>query len=101
MTQLSFQVGTCDRTSKTKINNMMHQETPYKTIQRTKYIVQVAMRVPPQARLTNNPDMIDKLVDCCNERLSLGKSSVTVSVSDYEVHLLILRDFVHTLVKRQ
>ena len=25
----------------TKINNMMHQETPYKTIQRTKYIVQV------------------------------------------------------------
>ena len=36
---LSFQVGTCDGTSMTKINNMMHQETPYKTIQRTKYIV--------------------------------------------------------------
>ncbi len=27
-------------------------------------------------------------------------TSVTVSVSDDEVHLLILRDFVHTLVKR-
>ena len=27
-------------------------------------------------RLTNNPDMIDKLVDCCNERLSLGKSDI-------------------------
>ena len=40
---LSFQVGTCDGTSKTKINNMMHQETPYKTIQRTKYIVQVVV----------------------------------------------------------
>ena len=38
--ELSFQVGTCDGTSKTNINNMMHQETPYKTIQRTKYIVQ-------------------------------------------------------------
>ena len=25
----------------TKINNIMHLETPYKTIQRTKYIVQV------------------------------------------------------------
>ena len=24
-------------------------------------------------RLTNNPDTIDKLVDCCNERLSLGQ----------------------------
>ena len=23
--------------------------------------------------LTNNPDMIDTLVDCCNERLSLGQ----------------------------
>ena len=63
---LSFHVGTCDGTSMTKINNMMHQETIYKTIQRTKYIVQVVvcklaamseknsasstMRVPPQAR---------------------------------------------------
>ena len=27
-------------------------------------------------RLTNNPDMIDKLVDCCNERLSLGQSDI-------------------------
>ena len=27
-------------------------------------------------------------------------TSVTVSVSDDEVHLLIMRDFVHTLVKR-
>ena len=27
-------------------------------------------------RLTNNPDMIDKLVDCCNERLSLGQSYI-------------------------
>ena len=27
-------------------------------------------------------------------------TSVTVSVSDDEVHLLILRDFIHTLVKR-
>ena len=35
-----------------------------------------AMRVPPQAKLTNNPDMIDKLVDCCNERLSLGQSYI-------------------------
>ena len=25
-------------------------------------------------RLTNNPDMIDKLVDCCYERVSLGQS---------------------------
>ena len=40
---LSFQVGTYDGTSMTKINNMMHQETPYKTIQRTKYIVQVVV----------------------------------------------------------
>ena len=40
---LSFQVGTCDGTSKTKIKNMMLQETPYKTIQRTKYIVQVVV----------------------------------------------------------
>ena len=32
---LSFQVGTCDGTSMTKITNTMHQETPYKTIQRT------------------------------------------------------------------
>ena len=24
--------------------------------------------------LTNNPDIIDTLVDCCNERLSLGQS---------------------------
>ena len=44
MHDLSIQVGTCDGTSKTKINNMMHQETPYKTIQRTKYIVQVVVR---------------------------------------------------------
>ena len=86
---LSFQVGTCDGTSMTKINNMMHQETPYKTIQRTKYIVQVlvcklaAMSEKKSVcifcnegstsskRLTNNPDMIDQLVDCCNERLSV------------------------------
>ena len=27
-------------------------------------------------RLTNNPDTIDKLVDCCNERLSLGQSDI-------------------------
>ena len=27
-------------------------------------------------RLTNNPDMIDKMVDCCNERLSLGQSYI-------------------------
>ena len=27
-------------------------------------------------RLTNNPDMIDKLIDCCNERLSLGQSDI-------------------------
>ena len=27
-------------------------------------------------RLPNNPDMIDKLVDCCNERLSLGQSYI-------------------------
>ena len=27
-------------------------------------------------RLTKNPDMIDKLVDCCNERLSLGQSYI-------------------------
>ena len=27
-------------------------------------------------RLTNNPDMIDKLVDCCYERLSLGQSDI-------------------------
>ena len=40
---LSFQVGTCDGTNMTQINNMMHQETPYKTIQRTKYIVQVVV----------------------------------------------------------
>ena len=46
---LSFQGGTCDGTSMTNITNM---------------------------RLTNNPDMIDKLVDCCNERLSLGKSYI-------------------------
>ena len=91
---LSFQVGTCDRTSKTKINNMMHQETPYKIIQRTKYIVQVVVYKlaamseknsvciicnegsTSSKRLTNNPDMIDKLVDCCNERLSLGQSDI-------------------------
>ena len=39
----SFQVETCDGTSKTTINNMMNQETPYKTIQRTNYIVQVVV----------------------------------------------------------
>ena len=27
-------------------------------------------------RLTNNPDMIYKLVDCCNERLSLRQSYI-------------------------
>ena len=26
--------------------------------------------------LTNNPDMIDTLIDCCNERLSLGQSDI-------------------------
>ena len=26
--------------------------------------------------LTNNPDMIDKMVDCCNERLYLGQSDI-------------------------
>ena len=41
--ELSFQVGTCDGTSKTNINNMIHQKTPYKTIQRTKYIVEVVV----------------------------------------------------------
>ena len=78
----------------TKITNMMHQETPYKTIQRTKYIVQVVVckraamsenncvcifcneGSPSSKRLTNNPDLIDKLVDCCNERLSLGQSYI-------------------------
>ena len=93
---LSFQVETCDGTSMRKINNMMYQETPYKTIQRTKYIVQVVGLVcklaamseknsvfifsnegsPSSKRLTNHPDMIDKLVDCCNERLSLGQSYI-------------------------
>ena len=78
----------------TKITNMMHQETPYKTIQRTKYIVQVVVckRAAMSENnsvcifcnegstsskiLTNNHDMIDKLVDCCNERLSLGQSYI-------------------------
>ena len=78
----------------TKINNMMHQETPYKTIQRTKYSVQVVVcklaamseknsvcifcneGSTSSKRLTNNPDMIDKLVDCCHERLSLGQSYI-------------------------
>ena len=78
----------------TKINNMMHQETPYKTNQRTKYIVQVVVcklaamseknsvcifcneGSTSSKRLTNNPDLIDKLVDCCNERLSLGQSYI-------------------------
>ena len=73
---------------------MMHQETLYKTIQRTKYIVQVVVcklaamsennsvcifcneGSTSSKRLTNNPDMIDKLVDCCNERLSLGQSYI-------------------------
>ena len=32
-------------------------------------------------RLTNNPDMIDKLVDCCKERLSLVQSD-TKQLSD-------------------
>ena len=91
---LSFQVGTCDGTSMTNITNMMHQEPPYKTIQRTKYIVQVVVcklaamsennsvcifcneGSTSSKRLTNNPDMIDKLVDCCNERLSLGQSYI-------------------------
>ena len=31
---------------------------------------------PSNKRLTNNPDMIDTLVDCCNERLSLGQSDI-------------------------
>ena len=74
---------------------MVHQETPYKTIQRTKYIVQVVVcklaamseknsvcifcneGSTSSKRLTNNPDMIDKLVECCNERLSLGQSYIT------------------------
>ena len=78
----------------TKITNMMHQETPYKTIQITKYIVQVVVcklaaisennivcifcneGSTSSKRLTNNPDMIDKLVDCCNERLFLGQSYI-------------------------
>ena len=72
----------------TKINNMMQQETPYKTIQRTKYIKFSAMSEKNSGcifcnegstsskRLTNNPDMIEKLVDCCNERLSLGQSYI-------------------------
>ena len=73
---------------------MMHQETPYKTIHRTKYIVQVVVcklaamsekdsvcifcdeGSPSSKRLTNNPDMIDTLVDCCNERLSLEQSYI-------------------------
>ena len=78
----------------TKINNIMHQETPYKTIQRTKYIVQVVVcklaamseknsvcifcneGSTSSKRLTNNPDMIYKLVDCCNELLYLGQSYI-------------------------
>ena len=78
----------------TKINNMLHQETPYKTIQRTKYIVHVVVcklaamyeknsvcifcneGSTSSKRLTNNPDMIDKSVDCCHERLSLGQSYI-------------------------
>ena len=62
----------------TKINNTMQQETPYKTIQRTKYIVQVLVcklaamseknsvcmfcneGSTSSKRLTNNPDMIDQ-----------------------------------------
>ena len=77
-----------------KINTMVHQETPYKTIQRTKYIVQVVVcklaamseknsvcifcneGIASSKRLINNPDMINKLVDCCNERLSLGQSYI-------------------------
>ncbi len=31
--------------------------------------------------LTNNPDMIDKLIDCCYERLSLGQSDI-IQLSD-------------------
>ena len=30
----------------------------------------------PSKRLTDNPDMIDKLVDCCDERLSLEQSDI-------------------------
>ena len=85
-------MGTCDGTSMTKINNMMHQETQYKTIQRTKYIVQVVVcklaamseknsvcitcneGSTSSKRLTNNPYVIDKLGDCCNQPLSLGQS---------------------------
>ena len=70
---------------------MMHQETLYKTIQRTIYIVQVVVcklavmseknsvcifcneGSTSSKRLTNNPDMIDTFFDCCNERLSLGQ----------------------------
>ena len=87
-------MGTCDGTSRRKINNKMHQETPYKTIQRTKYIVQVVVcKLAAMSEknsvciicnegstsskiLTKDPDMIDKLVDCCNERLSLGQSYI-------------------------
>ena len=28
------------------------------------------------SKILRNPDMIDKLVDCCNERLSLGQSGI-------------------------
>ena len=80
----------------TKITNMMHQETSYKTIQRTKYIVQVVVckraarsennsvcifcneGSTSSKRPTNNPDMIDKLVDCCNERLRTKLYQTTV-----------------------
>ena len=73
---------------------MMHQETLYETIQRTKYIVQVVVCIlavmseknsvcifcnegsTSSKRLTNNPDMIDTFFDCCNERLFLGQSYI-------------------------
>ena len=44
----------------------------------------------PSKSLTNNPDMIDTFVDCCNERLSLGQSDIKqlsdrlVSLSEFE-----------------
>ena len=79
----SFQVGTCDGTSMTKINNMMHQETPYKTIQRTKYIVQVLV-----CKLAA---MSEKNSVCifCNEGSTSGVTSfadaVVQHLSDYRL----------------
>ena len=40
---LSFQEGTCEGTSKKKINNNDASGNPMQTIQRTKYIVQVVV----------------------------------------------------------